>query len=152
MHRSKLALVCALVLLAAQPLWAQQPEGKWSKAAPMTAPRSELQAISVANRIFVIGGNVRMMKDGEMATLPTTGISQVYDPASNSWRDIAPMPRGSTHNGIAALNGTIYIAGGFAHAAMRRRRTASMPMTSRRTAGANWRRSPRREARRRLSR
>jgi N-acetylneuraminic acid mutarotase len=114
MHRSQLALLCALVLLAAQPLGAQQIEGKWSKAAPMPAPRSELQAITVANRIFVIGGNVRMMKDGEMATLPTTGISQVYDPASDSWRDIAPMPRGSTHNGIAALNGTIYIAGGFA--------------------------------------
>jgi N-acetylneuraminic acid mutarotase len=114
MKRSHTTLLCALALCVAQPLWAQQPEGKWSKAAAMTAPRSELQAITVGGKIYVIGGNVRMIKDGEMATLPTTGVSQVYDPASDSWRDIAPMPKGSTHNGIAALGGTIYLAGGFA--------------------------------------
>ncbi len=114
MNRFKLALLSALVLFASEPLSAQQTEGTWSKAAPMKAPRSELQAITVGGKIYVIGGNVRMMKDGEMATLPTTGLGQVYDPASDSWHDIAPMPKGSTHNGIAAIDGTIYIGGGFA--------------------------------------
>jgi N-acetylneuraminic acid mutarotase len=113
-HRFSAAVLSALMVMAVLPLKAQQAEGAWSKAAPMLAPRSELQAITVGGKIFVIGGNVRMMKDGEMATLPTTGLAQVYDPASDTWRDIAPMPRGSTHNGIATLNGTIYIAGGFA--------------------------------------
>jgi N-acetylneuraminic acid mutarotase len=114
MSHVKAAVVTTLLLIVSAPLCAQAPEGIWSKAGPMSAPRSELQAVTVGGKIYVIGGNVRMTKDGEMATLPTTGISQVYDPASDSWRDIAPMPRGSTHNGIATLDGTIFIAGGFA--------------------------------------
>jgi N-acetylneuraminic acid mutarotase len=114
MTHFKLAFLSVLVLIVGGPLSAQQQEGIWSKAAPMNVPRSELQAIAVGGKIYVIGGNVRMMKDGEMATLPTTGLSQVYDPKADAWRDIAPLPRGSTHNGIAALGGTIYVAGGFA--------------------------------------
>ena len=31
----------------------------------------------------------------------------------NSWRTLAPMPQGSNHPGIAALDGKIYVAGGF---------------------------------------
>src|SRR4051812_36213186 len=114
MNHFTVALVCAFLLSAAGPVAAPPSEGRWSKASPLSAPRSELQAVTVGSKIYVIGGNIRMLRDGEMATLPTTGISQVYDPASDSWRDIAPMPRGSTHNGVAALNGMIYVAGGFA--------------------------------------
>ena len=80
----------------------------------MAAARSGLQAIAVGGKIYAVGGNVVTMKDGKPEIVSTTGINQVYDPASDSWRDLAPMPKGSTHNGIAALNGKIYIAGGFA--------------------------------------
>jgi N-acetylneuraminic acid mutarotase len=89
-------------------------EGTWSKAASMSAPRSELQATTLGGKIYVIGGNVVGLTNGMPATLPTTGIAQVYDPAADSWRDLPPVPFGSTHNGIAELDGKIYIAGGFA--------------------------------------
>src|SRR6266550_4942861 len=134
MHGFKAALFAALVLTAAQPLWAQQPEGAWSKAAPTAAARSELQAITVGGKIYVVGGNVVTMKDGKPEIVSTTGINQVYDPATDSWRDLAPMPKGSTHNGIAALNGKIYIAGGFAargHAEWTDRFYAYDPATNR---------------------
>jgi hypothetical protein len=60
--------------------------------APMRAPRSELQAITVGGKIYVIGGNVVVQKKGQPQTIPTTGIARVYDPASNSWRDRPPVP------------------------------------------------------------
>jgi len=108
------ALALLLPLAGMHPGFAQPREGTWSKAAPMTAPRSELQAITLNGKIYVIGGNVVVTKDGRPMTVPTTGISQVYDPATDSWRDLAAVPFGSTHNGIAVLNSKIYIAGGFA--------------------------------------
>ena len=82
----KIAATAAVLLALAAPAIAA--EGTWSKAAPMGAPRSELQAITVGGKIYVIGGNVVVLKDGQAQTIPTTGIAQVYDPASNSWRDL----------------------------------------------------------------
>jgi len=94
--------------------WAADAEGTWSTAAPMSAPRSELQAITVGGKIYVIGGNVVGFSNGKPATLPTTGIVQLYDPVENSWQELPSVPFGATHNGIAELDGKIYVAGGFA--------------------------------------
>ena len=107
-----LAAFCFLTCLG----WscAASAEGTWSKAAPMSAPRSELQAITVGSKIYVIGGNVVGFRNGEPATLPNTGIAQLYDPAEDSWQELPSVPFGSTHNGIAELDGKVYVAGGFA--------------------------------------
>jgi len=94
----KIAIAAIVLLALAAPSFAA--EGTWSSAAPMSAPRSELQAITVGGKIYVVGGNVVVQKDGQPQTIPTTGIAQVFDPASNSWRDLPPAPYGSTHNGI----------------------------------------------------
>ncbi len=40
-------------------------------------------------------------------------LFQSFDPATKQWRDLAPIPEATSHPGIAALNGKIYIAGGF---------------------------------------
>jgi N-acetylneuraminic acid mutarotase len=93
--------------------FAQAPEGTWSKAAPMSGPRSELQAVTVAGKIYAVGGNVMGTKDGKPDVIPDSGINQVYDPATDAWRNLAPVPKGANHTGIAAMNGKIYIAGGF---------------------------------------
>jgi N-acetylneuraminic acid mutarotase len=112
LHRISLGICVAM--LAAWTTAAGAAGGTWSHAAPMSTPRSELQAITVAGRIYVIGGNVVGIRNGQTATLPTTGIAQVYDPSTDSWQDLPPAPFGATHNGIAELDGKIYIAGGFA--------------------------------------
>ena len=56
MNHLKAALLFALALMAAPPLSAQQAESRWSKAAPMTGPRSELQSVTAGGKIYVIGG------------------------------------------------------------------------------------------------
>jgi N-acetylneuraminic acid mutarotase len=92
---------------------AQQPPGTWSRAASLPGVRSELQAVSVGGKVYAVGGNVMGAKDGKPEALPDTGINQVYDPATDTWRDLAPMPKGANHVGIAALGGKIYVGGGF---------------------------------------
>jgi len=103
----------ALSLVLSAPGLAQPVEGSWSSAAPLPGPRSELQAVELGGKIYAIGGNTVALKDGKLDIIPDSGINQVYDPAANSWRDLAPVPMGANHTGIAALAGKIYVGGGF---------------------------------------
>jgi N-acetylneuraminic acid mutarotase len=108
--------LCAVMAVAATVLssvHAQQPQGTWSKAAPMPGARNEMRAALVNGKIYVIGGNSQTMQDGKAVNVNNAGINQVYDPATDTWRTLAPMPQGSNHPGIAALDGKIYVAGGF---------------------------------------
>jgi len=88
--------------------------GAWSKKAPMRHARNELQAAAVNGKIYAIGGGYTEMKDGKPSDNITSGYTEEYDPGTDTWRERAPMPEGGTHNGIAVLDGKIYIAGGFA--------------------------------------
>jgi len=61
-------------------------------------------AASVGGKLHVMGGSV----------LQVTGpYHQQYDPATDTWRGRAPVPRSLDHIGSAVLNGKIYLIGGF---------------------------------------
>ena len=79
----------------------------------MPGARNEMRAAMVGGKIYVIGGNSQKMQDGKAVNVNDAGVNQVYDPATDTWRTLAPMPMGSNHPGVAALDGKIYVAGGF---------------------------------------
>jgi N-acetylneuraminic acid mutarotase len=107
--------VLAIGLAGATGAGAQEGSmGAWSKTAPMRHARNELQAAAVDGKIYAIGGGFNQTKDGKQIDNITSGYTEEYDPGTDSWRERAPMPEGGTHNGIAVLDGKIYIAGGFA--------------------------------------
>jgi N-acetylneuraminic acid mutarotase len=97
----------------AGPLSAPQTQGNWSKAAPLPSPRSEHQAVSLDGKVYAIGGYTVVMREGKPVVIPNSGINEVYDPAMDSWRTLAPVPIGANHTGIAVLGGKIYVGGGF---------------------------------------
>ncbi len=76
--------------------------GQWGEGAPQTPARSELPAAALAGLIYVPGGF-----GGET-------VFQAYDPASDEWRDLAPLPAGRHHLMAAALDstGSVYVFGG----------------------------------------
>ena len=114
MKKKRFAALITLALLSVSPICAQPLEGTWSKAAPIAGgPRSELQAVSLNGRIYAIGGYTVVVRDDKPAVNPNSGINEVYDPATDSWRTLAPVPMGANHTGIAVLGGKIYIGGGF---------------------------------------
>ena len=114
MKQKRFAALITLALLSVSPICAQPLEGTWSEAAPLTGgPRSELQAVSLNGRIYAIGGYTVVVRDGKPAVNPNSGINEVYDPATDSWRTLASVPMGANHTGIAVLGGKIYIGGGF---------------------------------------
>ena len=81
------------------------PNGTWSTKAPLPTKRFEVGAATLGDKIYVIAGE----SNGIQATM----LNTEYDPATNRWRELAPVPHVTSHPGVAAGNGKIYVLGGF---------------------------------------
>lgn len=78
----------------------------WSTAAPSPIPRSEANNAVVNNKLYVFGGYIN-------SSFQATTRSDVYDPATNTWMQLANLPQAITHAGVAVDGDTIYLAGGY---------------------------------------
>ena len=105
--RAVVALGAVLIALSAvAPARAQSVgPGTWTTKAPMPeGVRGEVAAVVFENKLYAIGGNVASN------AVPR---NEVYDPATDRWRSLAPMPVARDHLGLALVNGKIYTFGGF---------------------------------------
>jgi hypothetical protein len=76
----------------------------WETAAPMIAPRVNVAAVAVGEKIYVIGGN-----DAYGRTVATV---EAFDVKTNSWSREADLPK-ALHHVTASTDGTlIYVFGG----------------------------------------
>lgn len=88
----------------------------WSTKSPMPTERHHLQTEVVDGKIFALGG--RILGDGIMPedvheTLTNFDRNEMYDPQTDSWTILEPMP--SKKSGFAAAvpsDGNIYVFGG----------------------------------------
>ena len=71
-------------------------------ARPCRPLAAKSRAAEVGGKIYVMGG---YEKNGNLV--------EEYDPATDSWRGRAPLPKPLHHIGAAALNGKIYVIGGY---------------------------------------
>lgn len=79
---------------------------RWSDAAPSPVGRAEAQGAVLDGKLYVFGGT------------GSDGRCHVYNPANNSWRQIADLPvRNLTHAGTAVDGRNIYLAGGYVNKA-----------------------------------
>jgi N-acetylneuraminic acid mutarotase len=88
---------------------ASQPyatRGSWTTKAPLPVARNEVAAVTLNDKIYVLGGSYPRQKYD-------VADNSEYDPSANRWRTRAPMPHGLNHVGAAALDGKIYVIGGF---------------------------------------
>jgi len=80
----------------------------WSTVAPLPNPRSDLAAVAHGGKIFVFGGCT-----GPASSPSVTNEVDMYDPQTNTWTTLAPMPTqraslvaGHSGNLIYAIGGT----------------------------------------------
>ena len=106
-------LIGSFLIGAPNSALAAAAQGEWSNIPPSLIARSEVQTAVIDGKIYVVGGNTFEMRNGGSVVVNDVGLNEVYDPATNEWTTLAPVPRGANHTAIAALDGKIYIAGGF---------------------------------------
>ncbi len=93
---------------------AQTQAANWTKATPLPRALDEMQAVTVNGKIYLVGGAWDERTEGKVIEHYTDGFMTEFDPQTNQWRERSRGPEGLTHQGIAVLNGKIYLAGGFA--------------------------------------
>jgi N-acetylneuraminic acid mutarotase len=103
-----LALCFQSLVSAAAP-----PQGKWEIRTPMPSTRTEVAAVELGGKIYVMGG---LEKNGDLL--------EEYDPAKDRWGRRASLPRPLHHVGAAAVGGKIYVIGGRSIQSMRMIRPA----------------------------
>ena len=101
----------------------------WSRGADMPVARSDASAVAAGGKLYVIGGT-----DGVTGPVPGpadhderpgpevfwgrndgwfgSNLLSVYDPATNTWSDLTPMPTARTGAAAGVINGKIHVAGG----------------------------------------
>ncbi len=77
----------------------------WRVLPPLPTPRSEVAAVELGGRVYVIGG-----LDG--LGRASTAV-EVYAPASGRWSPGPRLPEGRHHAAAAAVGNTLYVVGGF---------------------------------------
>jgi len=89
----------------------------WKALAPMPGKRGSAVVSEVGGKMYVIGGATMAPNSRDTAIFgagPAMVLTrnQVYDPATDTWGDRAPMAVGRNHAYAGAVNGKIYVIGG----------------------------------------
>jgi N-acetylneuraminic acid mutarotase len=101
-------MLSGIVSLMLLPLAVTQHSGEWNSVAQMPTPRSEIAAAVLDDLIYVGGGLAPAIVGWE-----ALAVFEVYDPATDSWHEAAPLPVGLHHLAMAAAGGKIYVTGGY---------------------------------------
>ena len=81
-------------------------QGGWRVHAPLPIPRTEMAwAVAYRNRVHLVGGYAEQRVDRP--------YHHAYDPVSDRWQELAQLPRGANHVGVATLGERLYAFGGF---------------------------------------
>ena len=82
--------------------------GTWTPVAPMLAAKNSLYACAVGGRVFVFGGIE--IRDG---TTHVSSETHRYDPATDAWVSVAPMPAARDGLCACAVRDFVYVMGGW---------------------------------------
>jgi N-acetylneuraminic acid mutarotase len=82
----------------------------WTKKANMPEGLSMHKAVSLDGYLYVVGGQ-KKLNDPDSSIELSQSVYK-YDPISNSWSTVAPLPIPRVNHGLVTLNGKIYVIGG----------------------------------------
>ena len=82
----------------------------WTARDPMPTARHHTASAVVDGKLYVIGGRITE----RLSTVPFQNLdnNQRYDPSTNTWSQLEPMPSKRSGLGAASINGNIYVFGG----------------------------------------
>ena len=84
---------------------------RWTKRADMPNPRTVFSTVVISDKIYLIGGSD--VQAGGAAVGERLANIEVYDPITEKWRLIPTAPTLQLVFSAAAVNGKIYIFGGY---------------------------------------
>ena len=83
---------------------------EWEVVSQLPTGRQAFSTAVVGGKIYLIGGN---LFENEKGGPFGRSLVEVYDPQNNSWQRLADMPTPRLLSRAAAVNGKIYVVGGY---------------------------------------
>jgi N-acetylneuraminic acid mutarotase len=97
---------------------AQGDPGSWSAVSTMPTGTGDSGVAALDGKIYVVGGS--SFYPHILPTSPDMGsgtwgssVNYEYDPATDKWRELAPLPIALSHVGVVGFNRKLYAFGGF---------------------------------------
>ena len=101
--------ISGLVVTAVSPVFASEAiADSWSTKTPMTQARTGLGVVAVDGKIYAIGG----LADLNFKPGCIVGTNECYNPGTDTWVTLEPMPTPRVGFAIATCEGKIYCIGG----------------------------------------
>lgn len=85
----------------------------WTALQNLNTPRGLLSCTNYRDGVVAAGGWTPNNKDPDFPTQEPTKTDEWYNPANNTWTDMAPMRHRRTDFGLAVVNGTLTAFGGY---------------------------------------
>ncbi|CAL8135367.1 unnamed protein product [Orchesella dallaii] len=86
---------------------------KWTTIAPMLTERCRFTLNVVQDKLYAIGGASENVEDiAEPAAETESCACEKYDPVTDSWTAISPLPSSRTQHAGAAWNHKLFVSGG----------------------------------------
>ncbi len=99
----------------------------WSAKTPMPTPRDTVEATAANGLLFAMGG----LSPSAACPGGNCAVNEAYNPLSDSWSEMAPMPTARHVAGAALLpDGNIYVVGGNASGTLSNANEAYNPTTN----------------------
>jgi N-acetylneuraminic acid mutarotase len=89
--------------------------GTWTRLAPAPTLRNSAASAVVDDRVYVIGGREFSLAEDGSAVQENVATVEAYDPATDEWETLAPLPEARGGLAAAAHDGSIYVFGGEQH-------------------------------------
>lgn len=89
--------------------------GTWTTLAPAPTLRNSAASAVVDDRIYVIGGREFSLAEDGSAVQENVATVEVYEPATDEWETVAPLPEARGGLAAAVHDGSIYVFGGEQH-------------------------------------
>ncbi|MGY0385592.1 Kelch repeat-containing protein [Nocardioides sp. WG-D5] len=89
--------------------------GRWKRRAPAPTLRNSAASAVVDDRIYVIGGREFSLAEDGSAVQENVATVEAYDPATDEWETVAPLPEARGGLAAAVHDGSIYVFGGEQH-------------------------------------
>ncbi len=84
---------------------------RWETLAPLPAPRANMGVGQLNGKLYVVGGSSLLFSFGS-STLTQHDDVFVYDPVTNRWDEVAPLPAPYAGMAVVGVGGKLYAFGG----------------------------------------
>ncbi len=88
----------------------------WTSLTPVPEPRTEVSVAAIGHRVYLLGGFVAPEEGVEGARPRTPTTLWAYDVVEGEWTDEGEIPGGTHHAALVALDGRLYLIGGYVEA------------------------------------